>query len=728
MYQTRERSTVLAHLFAESSTYTGSSSKSSAVNAEEPVSPSTVRSGPSKEMSEPSPLEEIQVVDRYEQPAQEVKTAQTQRESRGATTQRRSTWSAHEHGVAAKGSNNDNDGEEGKRDEAESEGDAPVDGRSRNTGPSPNTDSSQKVGDGHKLDEEPMMKVLLDALEAKHKPEDPWAKCAKEVWEFEESLVDKWKEDINNLLLFSGLFSTVLTGFTVPFYVTIAASEALIFMSGNLSVVAADVGRTPIANWLIKLSDEVYSSPLQSPMTVVVAVLWFAALILSLGAASVAISINQWLHHHVNSASKTSQRSVQVWFFRRRGLTRWGVEQAVAMLPLLLQFSLVLFLLGLDILLWTLNTTVAVVTTALIILLLMPTTVTSVIPSFSPDSPFKYSQAWWFFRFWRWAMRKLENSRFSPFRGAAGNEYVIRSIWNRCCQVEKWRLSRTLPALGDWRELDNFCMQTLEDDSETKLQMLVEADLRVMDETFLGTVVRPCLQQAAVSEALPAFYKIVDHRAHDHAQDEEHTPIWWASEQDHQAISMSGHMSLDMLDKVASNHMDSGDREEETTHILKLVNSLLGAMPNRILTVYSRLLDVWVAPNLSDEQRESIALLVKKHKFNTNTFQKMLTLLPIARRELSTRQFLRYSTVAFNRAADLLPSDFAQVRKAIRGALATVAGYFSPPAMGSVAQEISQARAWTYVVDVFEAYARLAKNDASLFTKDVVDALAEYAV
>lgn len=42
------------------------------MNAEEPVSPSTVRSGPSKEMSEPSPLEEIQVVDRYEQPAQEV--------------------------------------------------------------------------------------------------------------------------------------------------------------------------------------------------------------------------------------------------------------------------------------------------------------------------------------------------------------------------------------------------------------------------------------------------------------------------------------------------------------------------------------------------------------------------------------------------------------------------------------------------------------------------------
>lgn len=107
------------------------------------------------------------------------------------------------------------------------------------------------------LDEELVRKVLQEALEAKRKPEDPWAKCAKEVWEWEESLVEKWKEDINNLLLFvsriygntiydlllfcrlsvahilirhvsqSGLFSTVLTGFIVPFYVTLAATQAL---------------------------------------------------------------------------------------------------------------------------------------------------------------------------------------------------------------------------------------------------------------------------------------------------------------------------------------------------------------------------------------------------------------------------------------------------------------------------------------------------------------------
>lgn len=165
-------------------------------------------------------------------------------------------------------------------------------------------------------------------------------------------------------------------------------------MSAHLSVVAADAGHTAVANWLISLSAGSQSSPGPSPTTVVVAVLWFAALIISLGAASVAISISQWLHYHVNGASKASQRSVRVWFFRRRGLTRWGIEQAVAVFPLLLQFSLVLFLLGLDILLWTLSTVVAGVVTALIILLLVPTIATSVIPSLSPDCPFKLAQAW----------------------------------------------------------------------------------------------------------------------------------------------------------------------------------------------------------------------------------------------------------------------------------------------------------------------------------------------
>lgn len=32
--------------------------------------------------------------------------------------------------------------------------------------------------------------------------EDPWSLCAEQVWTAENALVEKWKEDIGNLLIF----------------------------------------------------------------------------------------------------------------------------------------------------------------------------------------------------------------------------------------------------------------------------------------------------------------------------------------------------------------------------------------------------------------------------------------------------------------------------------------------------------------------------------------------
>ncbi|OSX57854.1 hypothetical protein POSPLADRAFT_1154849 [Postia placenta MAD-698-R-SB12] len=680
----------------------------------------TTRARASERMGESIPLKEIKVVNRDGELSRgaDATSVPGQQEVCEAMLPRQ----AVENGNTTQGMENGDNGEVSK-----AEGMVPgPDSLLTTHAPSDNNDPGKIAADG-KLNEELVRKVLQDALEAKRKPEDPWAKCAKEVWEFEESLVQKWKEEINNLLLFSGLFSTVLTGFIVPFYVTLAVTQTLISMSGQLSVVAADAGHATIAKWLIKLSAHSQSSSGPSSTIVAVAVLWFAALILSLGAASIALSIGQWLHHHINGASKTSQRSVRVWSFRRRGLTRWGVEQAVAVLPLLLQFALVLFLLGVDILLWTISTVVAGVATALIILLLVPTIATSVIPSFSPDCPYKSAQAWWFFLFWRWAMQWLEKANL--FAEAEGREYVLRKIWNCCCQ-ENWRIIRDLPPLSGWRQLDNFCMQTLEDDVEKKLNMLVKADACVMDETFLSTVVQPCLQQAGVLEALPAFYEILDHRAHDRHQNK--APEWWPEEQDHQAVHTLGLMSLGMYDKIVSVGMGDKERKENIGHIFERVGNLLYAMPSTMPAVYNRLMDMWEDTGLADNIRVHIAPLVVEYysRFNdgnridTNSVRKMFDLLPTANEELSIRQFLRYFWFASKNAANLSPSDLAQVREAIQQALVAVEGCFSPNNIKFESQEGGQARTWLNVADTCQACARLAEYDASLFTKAFIDALA----
>lgn len=330
-------------------------------------------------------------------------------------------------------------------------------------------------------------------------------------------------------------------------------------------------------------------------------------------------------------------------------------------------------------------------------------------------------------------MRQFEKLWF----GGTGSGKIICRIWNQCCRTEKWRTRRDLPALGDWRELDNFCMQTLEDVDGTKLKMLVEANSRVMDETFLSTVVQPCLLQADVSEALLAFYEIVNHRAHDHDQDEEHSPRWYYRERDYQVVDMLGHMSIALFEKVASNEirMDDETRKKEQKHILKLVNRLLSGMPRTTSGVYSWLVDMWARTSIPDEIRIDVALSLGRHHWwfhsvgiDTSTLQKIVTFLSNPRKELGSgiRSF-QCSNAVLCLSADFPLSDSGPLCEDIQGALSIVAKYISSSDMKFVAQEITAAHEWPYVYRMVKACASIVKRDASLFTKHTIDALARCA-
>ncbi|KAK7455254.1 hypothetical protein VKT23_011126 [Stygiomarasmius scandens] len=47
---------------------------------------------------------------------------------------------------------------------------------------------------------------------------DPWEECRKRMDERDESLARSWKEDIDALLFFAGLFSAVVTAFSIESY------------------------------------------------------------------------------------------------------------------------------------------------------------------------------------------------------------------------------------------------------------------------------------------------------------------------------------------------------------------------------------------------------------------------------------------------------------------------------------------------------------------------------
>lgn len=89
---------------------------------------------------------------------------------------------------------------------------------------------------------------------------------------------------------------------------------------------------------------------------------------------------------------------------RYRGLRAWRVPEIIASLPLLLQIALALFLVGVLVLLWHLQTVVAWITTAIVGLTFLFLIVTTILPAiqyiypkFDTQCAYKSSQSWSFF-------------------------------------------------------------------------------------------------------------------------------------------------------------------------------------------------------------------------------------------------------------------------------------------------------------------------------------------
>ncbi|PIL22488.1 hypothetical protein GSI_15177 [Ganoderma sinense ZZ0214-1] len=126
--------------------------------------------------------------------------------------------------------------------------------------------------------------------------------------------------------------------------------------------------------------------------------LWFSALICTLSASSIAITVRQWLHQYSSGTSGTSREVARLRQYRYESLIRWRVAEVVTLLPVLLQLSLILFLAGLLILLWTIHPKVALLASTLVGILLLFNVAVTIIPAFRADCCYQSPVALCFFR------------------------------------------------------------------------------------------------------------------------------------------------------------------------------------------------------------------------------------------------------------------------------------------------------------------------------------------
>ncbi|KAI0778950.1 hypothetical protein BD413DRAFT_434543, partial [Trametes elegans] len=284
-----------------------------------------------------------------------------------------------------------------------------------------------------------------------------WARSAELVKTYNDELVERWKEEMDTLLVFAGLFSAVLTAFNVQSYQLLQPAPAdpslAVLQRISEQLTGFSVNPTFINSTRSALSPDEVNAPFRAPDSVVwINALWFSSLVCSLASASVALMVKQWLHELSVGVSGTSRESARIRQYRVNSLRRWHVGGIVIVLPILLQTALVLFLVGLVILLWTLHPTVAVIVSGLVGTLFVFLVVTTLLPALRVDCCYRSPQAIGVFVTLR-AVRSTAESAFTSFAQAA---------WNF---TERWRgqegLLRQLSDLS-WRVYVALCVEKME--------------------------------------------------------------------------------------------------------------------------------------------------------------------------------------------------------------------------------------------------------------------------
>ncbi|KAJ3532690.1 hypothetical protein NM688_g7387 [Phlebia brevispora] len=224
--------------------------------------------------------------------------------------------------------------------------------------------------------------------------EELWETTRDTIKEQDQVEIDSWKDELNNLLVFAGLFSAVVTAFTVESYTWLQQDSG---DATNMFLAYISLQVSPSPTYLPLINSSVPALPLQNvtsafvPAAIAVPIntLWVLSLTLSLMSAFFAIAVQQWLRHLRLPADIPVRRAVELLALRADGLKTWQVPSIISLLPLLLQIAVILFLVGLFILLQSLNVTITIAFGVVVLLGLLAFLVSTFIPLLSFQCPYK---------------------------------------------------------------------------------------------------------------------------------------------------------------------------------------------------------------------------------------------------------------------------------------------------------------------------------------------------
>ncbi|KAL1733481.1 hypothetical protein EV714DRAFT_269790 [Schizophyllum commune] len=207
---------------------------------------------------------------------------------------------------------------------------------------------------------------------------------------YDAELVDGWRETLDVLLVFTGLFSAVVTAFVVqssqalkPDYAQISVSLLAEMMALQRAWASgSSIDDVPRSSFAL---DAVTASALDYWCNG----LWYTSLALSMSAALMAVLIKQWLLAYRSNVSGTPKHQALARQFRLIGVERWNVPLIVGLLPMLLHIALLLFFVGLALYVFTFDSAIACVVVALAVAVYALYVVANILPMLDSQCPYK---------------------------------------------------------------------------------------------------------------------------------------------------------------------------------------------------------------------------------------------------------------------------------------------------------------------------------------------------
>ncbi|KAK0215381.1 hypothetical protein IW262DRAFT_1496358 [Armillaria fumosa] len=210
-------------------------------------------------------------------------------------------------------------------------------------------------------------------------------KCSRFAKKYDKGVCKDWKEEIDTLLVFAGLFSAVATAFIIDSY-----------------------------KWLLSTDSDATFLPAQVRKRI--NIYWFSSLLLALSSASTGMLYKQWLREYIRDVGRSSIDTLSIRQMRLEGLSAWKVKAIIATIPLFLQAALLLFFIGVLELLWPLEKTVAIPLTIIVAIVVLFLLFTTIAPSaqycyvilhtssghLPPQCLYKSSQAWVLVKLLHW--------------------------------------------------------------------------------------------------------------------------------------------------------------------------------------------------------------------------------------------------------------------------------------------------------------------------------------